>query len=149
MIIVSCGETEEAQHNYEANSCRCSILTWIPRGKCARGAYSTGGFLLLHLSDCEFPGGSCCCCYLLTQSCPTLLLPRGLHPTRLLCPWDFSGKNTRVGCRFLLQGIFLTLGLNQYLQHWQVDLLPLCHLERSPGGLVLCFSRRCFWSSNP
>ena len=27
--------------------------------------------------------------------------------TTLLCPWDFSGKNTRVGSYFLLQGIFL------------------------------------------
>ena len=25
---------------------------------------------------------------------------------RLLCPWDFPGKDTGVGCRFLLQGIF-------------------------------------------
>ena len=25
---------------------------------------------------------------------------------RLLCPWDFPGKNTGVGCYFLLQGIF-------------------------------------------
>ena len=24
--------------------------------------------------------------------------------TRLLCPWDFPGKNTGVGCHFLLQG---------------------------------------------
>ena len=31
-----------------------------------------------------------------TQSCPTLLQPRELEPTRLLCPWDFSGKNTGV-----------------------------------------------------
>ena len=27
------------------------------------------------------------------------------EPTRLLCPWDFSGKNTGVSCSFLLQGI--------------------------------------------
>ena len=26
--------------------------------------------------------------------------------------WDFSGKNTRVACHFLLQEIFLTQGLN-------------------------------------
>ena len=26
---------------------------------------------------------------------------------RLLCPWDSPGKNTGVGCHFLLQGIFL------------------------------------------
>ena len=36
------------------------------------------------------------------QSCPTLLLHRR-QPTRLLCPWDSPGKNTGVGCHFLLQ----------------------------------------------
>ena len=34
---------------------------------------------------------------------------------RLLCPWDSPGKNTGVGCHFLLQGIFLTQGLNPHL----------------------------------
>ena len=29
--------------------------------------------------------------------------PHGLQPTRLLHPWDFPGKNTGVGCHFLLQ----------------------------------------------
>ena len=29
--------------------------------------------------------------------------PHGLWPTRLLRPWDFPGKNTGVGCHFLLQ----------------------------------------------
>ena len=36
----------------------------------------------------------------------------GLYPARLLCPWHFSGKDAGVGCCFLLQGIFLTQGLN-------------------------------------
>ena len=31
------------------------------------------------------------------------LRPHGLQPTRLLCPWDSLGKNTGVGCHFLLQ----------------------------------------------
>ena len=31
------------------------------------------------------------------------LRPRGLQPTRLLRPWDPPGKNTGVGCHFLLQ----------------------------------------------
>ena len=34
------------------------------------------------------------------------LQPHGLYPTRLLCLWDFPGKNTRVGFHSLLQGIF-------------------------------------------
>ena len=29
--------------------------------------------------------------------------PQGWQPTRLLCPWDSPGKNTGVGCHFLLQ----------------------------------------------
>ena len=31
-----------------------------------------------------------------------------LWPARLLCPWNFPGKNTGVGCHFLCQGIFPT-----------------------------------------
>ena len=45
-------------------------------------------------------------------SCPNSLQVYRLYPTRLLCPWDFPDKNTIVGCHFLLQGIFLTQGLN-------------------------------------
>ena len=36
------------------------------------------------------------------------LQPFGLQRARLLCQWYFSGKNTGVGCHFLLQGIFPT-----------------------------------------
>ena len=36
---------------------------------------------------------------------------------RLLCSWDFLGKNTGVGCHFLLQGIFSTQGSNQHFLH--------------------------------
>ena len=37
------------------------------------------------------------------QSCQTLCDPRRQQPTRLLCPWDSPGKNTGLGCHFLLQ----------------------------------------------
>ena len=36
------------------------------------------------------------------QSCPTLCDPRW-QPTRLARPWDSPGKNSGVGCHFLLQ----------------------------------------------
>ena len=32
--------------------------------------------------------------------------PHGLQPTRLLCPWDFPGKSTGVGCHCLWQFVF-------------------------------------------
>ena len=46
---------------------------------------------------------------------------------RLFCPWSSPGKNTRVGCYFLLQGNFLTQGSNPSLPHWQANSLPLSH----------------------
>ena len=52
----------------------------------------------------------------------------GLWPNRLLCSWDFPGKNTGVDSHFLLQGIFPSQGWNPglldcrqiyyYLKHW-------------------------------
>ena len=45
----------------------------------------------------------------------TLCDPMDCSPTRILCPWDFPGKNTGVGCHFLLQGIFPTEVSNLWL----------------------------------
>ena len=53
---------------------------------------------------------------------------------RLLSPWNVSGKDTGVGCHFLLQGIFPIQGLNLCFLHWQADSLPLSH-QGSPRGL--------------
>ena len=55
------------------------------------------------------------------------LWPHGLWPTRLLHPWDFPGKNTGVGCHFLLQEIFPTQGLNPALLHCRQTLYHLSH----------------------
>ena len=45
--------------------------------------------------------------------------PHGLQPTRLLCPWDFPGKSTGVGCHCRLQsrnGPVLNSNLGSYHQ---------------------------------
>ena len=47
--------------------------------------------------------------------------------TRLLCPWNFPGKNTEAGFHFLLQEIFPTQGLNPGLQHCRQTLYHLSH----------------------
>ena len=71
-------------------------------------------------------------CVLVAQSCPTLC-----HPVncQAFCPWDLPGKMTRVGCHFVLQGIFPTQGSNPplCLLHWQADSLLL---SRQRGGGV-------------
>ena len=86
--------------------------------------------LLQHKNDSDiYIHTRVCVCVL---SCLTLYHPKDCLCLRLLCLRNFSGKNTGVSCHFLLQGIFLTQGLNQHLLqllHRQVDSLPLCHLE--------------------
>ena len=62
-------------------------------------------------------------CVLSRFSHASSLWPYGPYPSRLLCPWDSPGKNTRVGCHVFLQGIFPSSLL--CLLHWQVDSLPL------------------------
>ena len=61
--------------------------------------------------------GCACLCVLIQSVVSDSLQPFGLQPVRLLCPWDFLGKNTGVGCHFLLQRIFLTHGWNPRLLH--------------------------------
>ena len=67
------------------------------------------------------------------------LWPCRLQPTRLHCPWNFSGKNTAVGCYFLLQDILLTQGSNLSLLHWQVDSLPVNHLGVPTQGYICIY----------
>ena len=53
--------------------------------------------------------------------------PHRRQPIRLLCLWDFPGKNTSVGCHSLPQGIFPTQGSNLHVLHLQANSLPLSH----------------------
>ena len=64
----------------------------------------------------------CVCCVF------NSLWPYGLWLARLLCPWNFPGKITELGCHVLFQGIFLTRESNLHLLgllRCQADSLPL------------------------
>ena len=50
----------------------------------------------------------------------------------------FPGKNTRVGCHFLFQGIFLAQGSNLCLLHCQEGSSPLRHQGSQVQGLQVC-----------
>ena len=74
-----------------------------------------------------------CACSVMSDS----LHPHGLQFTRLLCPWNFPGRNTGVGCHCLLQGIFLPQGSTLRLcclLHWQAGSLPMCRLKEVHDG---------------
>ena len=71
------------------------------------------------------------------------LRPHGLWPTRLLCPWDFPGKNTGVDCHFLLQGIFPTQGPNPCPLRWHVLLTSSFPWAQGPSSLSKGVSPCC------
>ena len=69
----------------------------------------------------------------------------------LLCPWASLGKNTEMGCHFLLLGLHPPQGLNPHLLHCQVgSLVPPGKPRRALATnqtihilivIFLCFSR--------
>ena len=65
------------------------------------------------------------------------LWSHGLKPTRFLCPGGSPGKNTGVGCHFLLQGIVSDQGSNPRLLHCQGDSLPVSQ-QGSPSIYITC-----------
>ena len=70
--------------------------------------------------------------------------PHELQPTRLLCPWDFPGKSTGVGCHCLL--LFWKLEvLNQGVRRvgsfwrlWGKDPFHVSPSFREPAGNLCC-----------
>ena len=48
-------------------------------------------------------GFCCCCCCYVASVVSDSVWPHRQQPTRLCHPWDSPGKNTGVGCHFLLQ----------------------------------------------
>ena len=79
------------------------------------------------------------------QSCPTLQ-PHRRQPTGLPRPWDSPGKNTGVGCHFLLQCMKVK-SESEVTQVCQTLSHPMdCSL---PAPLSMGFSRQEYWSGVP
>ena len=86
------------------------------------------------------------CCVLSCSVISSSFPQQGLQPARLICPWHSPGKNTGVGGHSVLQGSFLTQGLNPcllYLLHWQAGSLPL-----APPGKLLILSIKQITNKN-
>ena len=76
-----------------------------------------------------------------TQSCPTLCSPMDCSPpgSPVHGISHFPGKNTGVGCHFLLQGIILIQGSNSRLLHLLHCGWILCCLSHRESLIVLMF----------
>ena len=75
--------------------------------------------------------------------------PHGLQPTRLLCPWDSPGKNTGVGCHFLLQCMKVESEseVDQSLSRVWLLATPWTVAYQAPPSME--FPRQEYWSGLP
>ena len=96
-----------------------TLKVWVTVRSLVEGTAALMGWLV---ASCLAPDLAVCC---RARWCLNLCGSHGLWPTRLLCPWNFPGKNTGAGYHFLLQGIFPTQGSNPRLLHWWAKPLPL------------------------
>ena len=108
-------------------------ILWNSAFRCLYLSFSPSLFVfLLFTAICKASSDSYCFFAFLFHG--DGLDPCLLYNVTNLCPSNFPGKNTGMGCHFLLQGIFSIQGSNLCLLHplhWQADSLPLGHLGSS------------------
>ena len=72
--------------------------------------------------------------------------PHRQQPTRLPCPWDSPGKNTGVGCHFLLQCMQVKVKVKS-LSRVRLLATPWTAAHQAPPSMG--FSRPEYWSGVP
>ena len=113
-------QTLELDHVVVQRSIRYDAISEKQHQKSAYAAHCFSAqrnlvlFLKSHKSNCHFsfwvldslsrsPADMGCCCCWVTSVVSDSVWPHRRQPTRLPRPWDSPGKNTGVGCHFLLQ----------------------------------------------
>ena len=108
------------------------VLEW---GAIAFSIFTLYSILLCTLRDFTLTTTPCdYCCHFIDENlmfkCVSFsvvtdsLWPHGLQPSRLLCPWNFPGKNTGVGKPFPTPGDLPNPGIQLGSHALQADSLP-------------------------
>ena len=87
----------------------------------------------------------CCCCWV-TSVVYNSVWPHRRQPTRLPRPWDSPGKNTKVGCHFLLQCMKVK-SESEVTQSCPTLCDPWTAAYQAPPSIG--FSRQEYWSGVP
>ena len=86
------------------------------------------------------------CCYWVTSVVSDSVRPHRQQPTRLPRPWDSPGKNTGVGCHFLLQRMKVK-SESELVQSCLTLKTPWTTAHQTPPSMG--FSRQEYWSGVP
>ena len=87
----------------------------------------------------------CCCCYCyVTSVVSDSVRPHRQQPTRLLRPWDSPGKNTGVGCHFLLQCMKVKMKV-KLLSHVRLFETPRTAAYQAPPSMGFFQARVLGW----
>ena len=87
----------------------------------------------------------CCCCHVASVTSDSVR-PHRRQPTRLRRPWDSPGKNTGVGCHFLLQCMKVKRKMKS-LSPARLFTTPWTAAHQAPPSMG--FSRQEYWSGVP
>ena len=90
-----------------------------------------------------FTVGVCCCCCCVASVVSDSVRPQRRQPTRFPRPWDSPGKNTGVGCHFLLQCMKVRSEMKS-LSH--VRLLAASWTAGHQAPPSMGYSRQEYWS---
>ena len=88
----------------------------------------------------------CCCCCCVASVVSDSVRPYRRQPTRLRRPWDSPGKNTGVGCHFLLQCMTVK-SESEVAQSCPTLATPWTAAYQAPPSVG--FSRQKSWSGVP
>ena len=89
----------------------------------------------------------CCCCQV-TSVVSDSVRPHRRQPTKLSCPWDSPGKNTGMGCHFLLQCMKVEseseVARHKKMKSFQLFPPKSCHFDflYSPSFILTFLNRK-------
>ena len=100
----------------------------------------------LHSPSSEYRIEACCCCCCIASVVSDSVRPHRRQPTRLPLHWDSPGKNTEVGCHFLLQCLKVK-SESEVTQSYPTLATPWTAAYQAPPSMG--FSRQKYWSGVP
>ena len=129
-------------HTFFTHTCVCAHTHTHTHSHLYKGVELLDHRIYIGLALVESAQTICCC--EVTSVVSDSVQPHRRQPTRLPHPWDSPGKNTGVGCHFLLQSMKVKW---KSLSRVRLFATPWTEANRDPPSMG--FSRQEYWGGVP